>query len=201
MDFQLKSDQDLIHLYINGEEAGLVELIRRYQSKIYTSIYLLVKDEALAEDIFQDTFIKVINTLKAGKYNEEGKFLPWVTRIGHNLVIDHFRREKRAPMVSNGDDFDIFEVLGHYDESAEDRLVREQTHKDLKALIQLLPSEQKEVLIMRHFGDMSFKEIADVTEVSINTALGRMRYALINMRKLIEEHEMTIDIDLSSSYL
>ena len=192
MDFQLKSDQDLIHLYISGDEAGLVELIRRYQSKIYTSIYLLVKDEYLAEDIFQDTFIKVINTLKAGKYNEEGKFLPWVTRIAHNLVIDHFRREKRTPLVSGGDDFDIFDVLGHYDESTEDRMVREQTHKDLKTLIQLLPAEQKEVLIMRHFGDMSFKEIADVTDVSINTALGRMRYALNNLRKMMQSKEMSL---------
>jgi RNA polymerase sigma factor (sigma-70 family) len=192
MDFQLKSDQDLIHLYIFGDEAGLVELIRRYQSKIYTSIYLLVKDEYLAEDIFQDTFIKVINTLKAGKYNEEGKFLPWVTRIAHNLVIDHFRREKRAPTINNGDDFDIFEVLGNYDESTEDRMVREQTYKDLKALIHLLPSEQKEVLIMRHFGDMSFKEIADITDVSINTALGRMRYALNNLRKMMQGKEMSL---------
>jgi RNA polymerase sigma-70 factor (ECF subfamily) len=192
MDFQLKSDQDLIHQYITGEEAGLVELIRRYQSKIYTSIYLLVKDEYLAEDIFQDTFIKVINTLKAGKYNEEGKFLPWVTRIAHNLVIDHFRREKRAPMVNNGDDFDIFEVLGNYDESTEDRMVREQTHRDLKQLIQLLPSEQKEVLIMRHFGDLSFKEIADITDVSINTALGRMRYALNNLRKMMQSKELSL---------
>ncbi len=192
MDFQMKSDQDLIHLYVAGDEAGLVELIRRYQSKIYTSIYLLVKDEALAEDIFQDTFIKVINTLRAGKYNDEGKFLPWVSRIAHNLVIDHFRREKRTPMVSSGDDFDIFDVLGHYDESIEDRMVREQTHKDLKALIQLLPAEQKEVLIMRHFGDMSFKEIADVTEVSINTALGRMRYALNNLRKMMLSKELSL---------
>jgi RNA polymerase sigma factor (sigma-70 family) len=192
MDFQLQSDQDLIHLYIAGDEAGLVELIRRYQSKIYTSIYLLVKDEYLAEDIFQDTFIKVINTLRAGKYNEEGKFLPWVTRIAHNLVIDHFRREKRTPLVSGGDDFDIFDVLGHYDESTEDRMVREQTHKDLKTLIQLLPAEQKEVLIMRHFGDMSFKEIADVTDVSINTALGRMRYALNNLRKMMQSKELSL---------
>ena len=192
MDFQLQSDQDLIHLYVAGEEAGLVELLRRYQAKIYTSIYLLVKDEYLAEDIFQDAFIKVINTLRAGKYNEEGKFLPWVTRIAHNLVIDHFRREKRAPMINNGDDFDIFEVLGNYDESTEDRLVREQTHKDLKALIHLLPAEQKEVLIMRHFGDMSFKEIADVTEVSINTALGRMRYALNNLRKMMQSKELSL---------
>lgn len=192
MDFQLQSDQDLIHLYVAGDEAGLVELLRRYQAKIYTSIYLLVKDEYLAEDIFQDAFIKVINTLRAGKYNEEGKFLPWVTRIAHNLVIDHFRREKRAPMINNGDDFDIFEVLGNYDESTEDRLVREQTHKDLKALIHLLPAEQKEVLIMRHFGDMSFKEIADVTDVSINTALGRMRYALNNLRKMMQSKELSL---------
>ncbi|HEY9002736.1 MAG TPA: sigma-70 family RNA polymerase sigma factor [Mucilaginibacter sp.] len=192
MDFQLQSDQDLIHLYVAGDEAGLVELLRRYQAKIYTSIYLLVKDEYLAEDIFQDAFIKVINTLRAGKYNEEGKFLPWVTRIAHNLVIDHFRREKRAPMINNGDDFDIFEVLGNYDESTEDRLVREQTHKDLKALIHLLPDEQKEVLIMRHFGDMSFKEIADVTDVSINTALGRMRYALNNLRKMMTSKELSL---------
>src|SRR3569833_1722066 len=132
MDFQLKSDQDLIHQYITGEEAGLVELIRRYQSKIYTSIYLLVKDEYLAEDIFQDTFIKVINTLKAGKYNEEGKFLPWVTRIAHNLVIDHFRREKRSPMVNNGDEKEKNEKKNKKEESTEDRMVREQTHRDLK---------------------------------------------------------------------
>ena len=192
MDFQLQSDQDLIHLYVAGDEAGLAELLRRYQAKIYTSIYLLVKDEYLAEDIFQDAFIKVINTLRAGKYNEEGKFLPWVTRIAHNLVIDHFRREKRAPMINNGDDFDIFELLGNYDESTEGRLVREQTYKDLKNLIQLLPAEQKEVLIMRHFGDMSFKDIADVTDVSINTALGRMRYALNNLRKMMQSKELSL---------
>jgi RNA polymerase sigma factor (sigma-70 family) len=192
MDIQLTSDQELIHLYIAGDEAGLKELIRRYQSKIYTSIYLLVKDEHLAEDIFQDAFIKVINTLKAGRYNEEGKFLPWVMRIAHNLVIDHFRKEKRAPMINNGDDFDIFEVLGQYDESIEDRMVREQTHKDLKKMIQLLPSEQKEVLLMRHYGDLSFKEIADITDVSINTALGRMRYALNNLRKMMQNKELIL---------
>jgi len=192
MDFQTKSDQDLIHLYIGGEEKGLAELIRRYQGKIYTSIYLLVKDSDLAEDIFQDAFIKVIHTLKAGRYNEEGKFLPWVIRIAHNLVIDHFRKEKRTPVINNGDDFDIFEVLGRYDESTEDRLVREQTHRDLKTLIHLLPSEQKEVLIMRHYGDLSFKEIADITDVSINTALGRMRYALNNLRKMMQNKEMSL---------
>src|ERR1700744_6052252 len=192
MDFQLQSDQDLIHLYVAGDEAGLVELLRRYQAKIYTSIYLFVKDEYLPEDIFQDAFIKVITTLRAGNYNEEGQRRRWVPRIAHNLVIDHFRREKRAPIINNGDDFDIFEVLGNYDESTEDRMVREQTHKDLKALIQLLPSEQKEVLIMRHFGDLSFKEIADVTDVSINTALGRMRYALNNLRKMMQGKELSL---------
>lgn len=192
MDFQLKSDQDLIHFYISGDEAGLTELIRRYQAKIYTSIYLLVKDDFLAEDIFQDTFIKVINTLKAGKYNEEGKFLPWVVRIAHNMVIDHFRREKRTPVINNGDDFDIFEVLGSYDESIEEQMVRNQTYADLKMLIQHLPSEQKEVLIMRHYGEMSFKEIADITHVSINTALGRMRYALNNLRKMMQSKELSL---------
>ena len=192
MEFRETSDQELIHLYISGNEAGLTELIRRYQSKIYTSIYLLVKDEYLAEDIFQDTFIKVINTLKAGKYNEEGKFLPWVARIAHNLVIDHFRREKRTPLVSNGEDFDIFDVLGHYDESTEDRMIREQTYTDLNKLIHLLPSEQKEVLIMRHYGDLSFKQIADITDVSINTALGRMRYALNNLRRMMLSKELLL---------
>lgn len=192
MKLQSQNDQDLIHSYIGGNEASLEELIRRHKSKIYTSIYLLVKDQYLAEDIFQDTFIKVINTLKAGKYNEEGKFLPWVMRIAHNLVIDFFRKEKRTPVITNVDGFDIFDVIKIYDESMEDRIVREQTHKDLKAMIQLLPSEQKEVLIMRHYGELSFKEIADITEVSINTALGRMRYALNNLRKMMQPKEITV---------
>ncbi len=192
MKLHLKSDQDLIHQYINGKEICLEELIRRHKSKIYTSIYLLVKDSYLAEDIFQDTFIKVINTLKAGKYNEEGKFLPWVMRIAHNLVIDHFRKEKRTPVVTNVDGFDIFDVLQFNDESMEDRMVKQQTHKDLKDLIHLLPSEQKEVLIMRHYGELSFKDIAEITDVSINTALGRMRYALNNLRKMILTKELTL---------
>lgn len=192
MKLHLKNDQELIHLYINGQEQGLEELIRRHKSKIYTSIYLLVKDTYLAEDIFQDTFIKVINTLKAGKYNEEGKFLPWVVRIAHNLVIDYFRKEKRTPVVTSGEGFDIFEVLKFYDESMEERMMREQTHQDLKALIHLLPSEQKEVLIMRHYGELSFKEIADITNVSINTALGRMRYALNNLRKMMITKELSL---------
>ena len=192
MKLQTKSDQELVHLYVDGQEAGLEELLRRHKSKIFTSIYLLVKDTYLAEDIFQDTFIKVIGTLKAGKYNEEGKFLPWVLRIAHNLVIDYFRKDKRTPVITNGDGFDIFDVLKFYDESMEERMVREQTYSDLKKMIHLLPSEQKEVLIMRHYGDLSFKEIADITHVSINTALGRMRYALNNLRKMMLEKELSL---------
>ncbi len=193
MKIQANSDQGIINLYLSGNEAALEELILKHQSKIYTSIYLMVKDSYLAEDIFQDTFIKVINTLKAGKYNEEGKFLPWVIRIAHNLVIDHFRKEKRTPIIANVEGFDIFEVLNFQDESGEDRMVREQTYKDLRTMIHLLPSEQKEVLIMRHYGDLSFKEIADITNVSINTALGRMRYALNNLRKMMETKELILN--------
>lgn len=185
MRIEKKTDQELIRLYVSGKEAGLRTLVDRYKSRIYTSIYLLVKDSALAEDIFQDTFIKVINTLKSGRYNEEGKFLPWVIRIAHNLVIDHYRKEKRAPVVANSDGFDIFDVLHIAEENAESRMIREETHRDLRRMIQLLPDEQKEVLIMRHYGEMSFKDIADVTDVSINTALGRMRYALNNLRKMM----------------
>lgn len=186
-----KTDQELIHLYQNGDENGLKELLRRHKSKVYSSIYMRVKDEYLAEDIFQETFIKVINTIKLGKYNEEGKFLPWVIRIGYNLVIDHFRKEKRSPAIVNSDGYDVFEVLAFAEEDTESRLVKNQNNVDLKRLIQLLPDDQKEVLIMRHFCDMSFKEIAEVMEVSINTALGRMRYALSNLRKLIEEHNLS----------
>lgn len=190
-----KTDQELIHIYIDGDENGLKELLDRYKSKIYTSIYVRVKDEFLAEDIFQETFIKVINTIKSGGYNDEGKFLPWVVRIAHNMVIDHFRKEKRGPTVVNCDGYDIFEVLNFSDEDAESKLVRQQVDVDLKKLIQLLPDDQKEVLIMRHFCDMSFKDIAEITEVSINTALGRMRYALNNLRKMIEDHNMTFQFN------
>lgn len=179
------TDQNLVNLYLQGNEEALSQLVTRHKSKIYTSIYLLVKDEYLAEDIFQDTFIKVIKTLRAGRYNDEGKFLPWVLRIAHNLVIDYFRREKRSPTIINSDGFDIFDVLGIHDESMEEQMIKQQTHSDLKTLIHYLPGEQKEVLIMRHYGELSFREIADLTNVSINTALGRMRYALNNLRKMM----------------
>ncbi len=172
----------------------LKELIDRYKSKIYTFIYTKVRDEFLAEDIFQETFIKVINTIKTGGYNEEGKFLPWVLRIAYNMIIDHFRKEKRLPNVVSSDGFDIFEVLRFAEDDAEKKMVRSQISADLQKIIQLLPDDQKEVLIMRHFCDMSFKEIADITNVSINTALGRMRYALSNLRRLIEEHNISFQL-------
>ncbi len=189
MKFQQYNDQDLIKLYLSGDESVLEELLKRHKSKIFTSIYLLVKDQYLAEDIFQDTFIKVINTLRSGRYNEEGKFLPWVMRIAHNLVIDYFRKEKRTPTITSADGTDVLNMLQIFEENAEDRMLREQTHSDLRAMIQQLPDDQKEVLIMRHYGDLSFKEIADLTGVSINTALGRMRYALGNLRKMMKVKE------------
>ena len=188
------NDQELVNLYINGNESVLEVLINRHQSKIFSYILNLVKDDSLAQDIFQDAFFKVINTLRKGNYNEEGKFLPWVMRISHNLVIDHFRRSKRMPIFDGGDDFDIFSVLPLKEGNVEDKIIIDQIHQDVRKLIEQLPKDQKEVLILRHYQDLSFKEIADLTDVSINTALGRMRYALINLRKVIQEHDITITI-------
>lgn len=186
------NDQELVSLYITGNENALEVLIGRHQSRIYSYIYHLVKDDALTEDVFQDTFFKVINTLRKGSYNEEGKFLPWVMRIAHNLVIDHFRRNKRMPIVDGGEDFDIFSILPLKQGNVEDRLIMDQIHCDVRKLIETLPDDQKEVLMMRHYQDLSFKEIADLTNVSINTALGRMRYALINLRKVIKENDIIL---------
>ena len=192
MKLQQVSDQDLVKLYIGGDESVIEELLRRHKSKIFTSIYLLVKDQYLAEDIFQDAFIKVINTLRSGRYNEEGKFLPWVMRIAHNLVIEYFRKEKRTPTITSADGTDVLNLIQIHEESAEERMLREQTHSDLRKMIQFLPDEQKEVLIMRHYADLSFKEIAELTDVSINTALGRMRYALSNLRKMMNVKEISV---------
>jgi len=189
------SDQELISSYILGNERSLEVLINRHKSKIFTHIVLIVKDNALAEDIFQDTFIKVIRTLKQGKYREEGKFLPWVLRIAHNLAVDYFRKANRMPTTSGGENFDIFDIIKDTDESIEDVVVTDEIHTDLKSFIDQLPEKQKEVLIMRHFCEMSFKEIAEETNVSINTALGRMRYALINLRALIEESPVSLTRD------
>ena len=186
------SDNELITDFLKGGETSLEILIRRHQRKVFTSIYLLVRDRELAEDIFQETFIKVINTLRSGNYQEEGKFLPWVTRIAHNLVIDHFRRQKKMPMVRDTEEFSITESIRLTDDNIEDKMVNDQIHTDVRRLIDLLPDEQREVVIMRHYADMSFKEIAEQTNVSINTSLGRMRYALINLRKLIKEKELIL---------
>ncbi|WP_088322789.1 RNA polymerase sigma factor [Polaribacter tangerinus] len=186
------SDSTLVSQYISGNEASLAILINRHQQRLFSFIYSKVQDKDLTEDIFQDTFIKVIKTLKKGNYNEEGKFLPWVMRISHNLVIDYFRKSNRMPAFNNTDDFDIFSVLSDGNLNAEKQLIKEQIYNDVRELVNELPEEQKEVLIMRMYKDMSFKEISENTGVSINTALGRMRYALINMRKLIEKHQIIL---------
>ncbi|MFO7998119.1 MAG: sigma-70 family RNA polymerase sigma factor [Bacteroidales bacterium] len=192
MNDRIISDQELIRQFISGDHSSLEILISRHQRKIFSYILLIVKDKHLAEDVFQDTFIKVINTLRSGAYNEEGKFLPWVMRIAHNLIIDFFRKSKRMPYVENSDEYDFFETLNLFEDTVEDKMIINQIHQDVRHLVEFLPDEQKEVLKMRHYMDMSFKEIAEKTDVSINTALGRMRYALINLRKLIREKEIIL---------
>lgn len=189
------SDQELISRYLSGEQSSLEQLINRHQNRVFAYILMVVKDKHLADDIFQDTFIKVVNTLRSGTYKEEGKFIQWVMRIAHNLIIDHFRKAKRIPVVENkNDDFDIFSSIRLTEDSIEDRMIIEQIHEDVRKLIEYLPSEQKEVLMMRHYSGMSFKDIAEQTDVSINTALGRMRYALINLRKLIDKKEIVLTV-------
>ena len=186
------TDSQLVHNYINGNENALAILIERHKQRLYNFIYSKSQDKELTEDVFQETFIKVIRTLKKGNYNEEGKFLPWVMRIAHNLVIDFFRKNNRMPSFRNTEEFDIFSILGDGGLNAEKKMVQEQTYNKVKELIQQLPDEQKAVLEMRIYRDMSFKEISENTDVSINTALGRMRYAIINMRKLIDKHNMIL---------
>lgn len=186
------SDHELIVSFIKGNESGLEILIARHQRKVFTSIMLLVKDREMAEDIFQETFIKVVNTLRSGNYQEEGKFLPWVIRIAHNMVIDHFRKQKRMPMTRDTEEYSVMESLQLTDENIEDKMVTEQIHLDVRKLIDYLPEDQREVVVMRIYADMSFKDIAEQTGVSINTSLGRMRYALINLRKLIKEKELVL---------
>ena len=187
-----QSDAVLVSSYIKGNEAALSTLISRHQQRLYSFIFSKVYDRGISEDIFQDTFIKVIKTLKLGNYNEEGKFLPWVMRIAHNLVIDHFRKSNRIPKFNNKKDFDIFNVLSDNSMNAESAIVQDQIYSEVRNLVEELPEDQKSVLKMRIYMDMSFKEISENTGVSINTALGRMRYALINLRKLIEKHKIEL---------
>ncbi|GGG10925.1 RNA polymerase subunit sigma-24 [Dokdonia pacifica] len=188
----LNDDALLVSNYIKGDENALTVLITRHKQRIYSFIYSKVYDRDVSEDIFQDTFIKVINTLKRGRYNEEGKFLPWVMRIAHNLVIDHFRRNNRMPKFDNDGEFSIFSVLSDNCLNAEKQLIKDQVECDVRRLIEELPDDQKEVLHMRVYQEMSFKDISEKTGVSINTALGRMRYALINLRKVIDKHNIIL---------
>ncbi|WP_370476238.1 RNA polymerase sigma factor [Tamlana flava] len=192
MQHELITDAALVSHYIKGNESALETLIVRHKQKIYSFIYSKVYDKDVAEDIFQDTFIKVIRTLKRGNYNEEGKFLPWVMRISHNLVIDYFRKNNRMPKFDNTGEFSIFSVLSDSSLNAEKSIIKEQVENDVRRLVDELPEDQKEVLLMRIYNDMSFKEISDKTGVSINTALGRMRYALINLRKIIDKHNIVL---------
>ena len=188
-----KSDTELVNKFVSGDTASLETLINRYRKQVYTYILLLVKNNHLAEDIFQDTFIKVIRSLDEGKYQDNGKFLAWVLRISHNLVIDHYRKEKQLNAVSKEDfGLDILNSRKYAVRTAEDTIISEQIRKDIRELIDFLPQEQKEVLILRQYCELSFKEIAEHTNVSINTALGRMRYALINLRRMVKEKNLTL---------
>jgi len=191
-------DRDLISLYINGDDKAFEVLLMRHKDKIYRFIYLKVRDRVVAEDIFQEAFVKIINTLKLGTYNEEGKFLPWAMRISHNLVIDHFRRTSKVRMISESssskEDFNIFSVLQQEGRNTEQQITYDELEQQMVNLIEHLPVTQREILKMRIFQELSFKDIAEMEDISINTALGRMRYALINLRKLIEKHNLVTDI-------
>jgi RNA polymerase sigma factor (sigma-70 family) len=189
----LVNDQDLVQAYIKGDQSAIETLINRHRSKVYTYILLTIKNQPLAEDLFQETFIKVIQSLRSGKYRDNGRFLSWVIRIAHNLIIDHFRKEKQMNSVSNDDSVvDLFNSKKLSDDNIEELIVNSQIKAEIRALINELPDDQREVVLLRHYGELSFKEIADQTDVSINTALGRMRYALINLRKLIKEKDLSL---------
>jgi RNA polymerase sigma factor (sigma-70 family) len=192
MQTNLCTDRDLIRLYLGGNEQAFETLLNRHKSKIYASIYMFVRDNEAANDIFQETFIKVIDTLRAGKYNEEGKFLQWALRIAYNLCVDCFRKNKKRATVSQTDEFDIFDLLKNNESSEEDNIIRQQTHNTLRQLLDALPQEQREVIVLRHFVDLTFKEIAELTNVSINTALGRMRYGLLNIRRMMTDKQISL---------
>jgi RNA polymerase sigma-70 factor (ECF subfamily) len=190
------SDYELIQRFIKGEQSCFEQLIHRHKNKVFTYISLYIRDQALAEDLFQDTFMKVIQSIRAGKYQDNGKFISWVMRIAHNLIIDHFRRIKQMNTISNDDyESDLFNSKKFSDSNIEDDMIKRQIQKDVRTMISLLPEDQREVVILRHYSGLSFKEIAEITDVSINTALGRMRYALINMRKIMEEKKISLTIN------
>jgi len=185
-------DRELIVSYLEGNQKAFEVLLNRHRDRIYTSIYLFVKDSDLAQDIFQDVFIKIVKTLRSGKYNHEGKFLQWALRISYNMCVDNFRKSKRRTKVSTTESFDIFDVLESGEDTMETTMIKSQLHQEVRKLVDELPAEQREVVILRHYADMSFKEISQLTRVSINTALGRMRYALINLRKLADERALVM---------
>ncbi|KIC92765.1 RNA polymerase sigma factor [Flavihumibacter solisilvae] len=188
----VKTDNELIHLFMDGDMSALETLILRHKDKLYTSILFLVKDKYLAEDIFQDVLIKIIDTLRVGRYTEEGKFLPWAMRIAHNLCVDHFRKVKRTPAIKTSDERDIFEVINFTEDGADVKMMKRQSHDRVRKMLDLLPEDQREVIILRHYAELSFKEIAALTNCSINTALGRMRYGLINLRKMMSEKNIVL---------
>lgn len=187
------TDGQLLSQYKNGNEGAFAVLLERHKDRVFTTIYLIVKDRYQAEDLLQDVFIKMVKTIKSGKYNEEGKFLPWILRIAHNLAIDHFRKAKRYPEIIMEDGSSVFNTLEFSEAPIEEEHIKKDTYNLLKQYIQELPEAQKEVLVMRHYMQMSFQEIADATGVSINTALGRMRYALINLRKKLKHTNIAYD--------
>jgi len=190
--FNQVTDTELILNFQGGNSSSLEALILRYKERIFSSIFFIVKDKYLAEDLFQETFVRIIDTLRSKRYNEEGKFLPWALRIAHNLCVDHFRKIKRTPPIVNSENQDIFDVIVVVNENAEQRIIRNQTHERMHRMLSSLPDEQREVIVLRHFGDLSFKEIAEMTNCSINTALGRMRYGLINLRKMMTEKQISL---------
>jgi len=190
--FTKKTDNELINLFGEGNFDALEALVLRHKDKLYTSILFLVKDKYLAEDIFQDVFIRIIDTLRGGRYTEEGKFLPWAMRIAHNLCVDHFRKVKRTPTIKTGDNKDIFEVLNFTEDGVDTRMMKRQSYDRVREMLDRLPEDQREVIILRHYADMSFKEIASMTNCSINTALGRMRYGLINLRKMMVQKQIAL---------
>ena len=186
------TDNELIQSFQDGNSRAFDALLERHQNRIYNAILFMVKDSYLAEDLFQEILIKIIDNLQQKKYSEEGKFLPWALRISHNFVVDHFRKVKRTPTIKTSDDQDLFEIIKHADHPADYKMTRSQTHKNIQELVDLLPEEQREIIVLRHYANLSFKEIAQMTNCSINTALGRMRYGLINLRKMMNERGMTM---------